>query len=90
MNKQKFVGGQQSGTFISYDKLNQPSGNNSHENSGVNIIPNASPHDFYNSSKGFAIGDGSKRMPFDLAMTTMNKTGSQFVMSEDPDTMGSQ
>jgi hypothetical protein len=35
------------------------------------------------------MGDGSKRLPFDLAMTTMNKTGSHFT-SEVADTVGSQ
>ena len=35
------------------------------------------------------MGDGSKRLPFDLAMTTMNKTGSHFT-SEVADTIGSQ
>jgi len=42
----------------------------------------------YGNSMAYNQGDGAKRLPFDMAMTTLNKTGSHF-MSDIPDTNGS-
>ena len=63
-----------------------PSHMKSGQTSKANVLlANQNPNDFINSSKAYAIGDGQKRLPFEMTATKMLNTGSQFMMSEDND-----